>query len=122
MRNSMRYAYKIEGHAIAVSQYQSQKKLYEVRCLVDSVKHVEEADLGWWVINVNTGPIVLYDGECTNHIAELKRGNLIKVIQTYEARSDLFFGSLKCCIGCVHDYDHRDRLLYKSIGYNIDNF
>ena len=96
-------AYHIERHSGVVISQQEQDRLYLYPHVVTGVEYVQEAGLGFYLIRYdncfdnNSLSLTLFEGDCTQHIKELKKGDWILVLGggvlpdyvTYGSKNDL---------------------------------
>ena len=117
----MNYAYNIEGQLIAVAEHQRRGELYRGKAGLINIRHIEEAGLGWYLLDVSGryGSTILYDGDCTPYIEELTEGDTIEIIKGNQSRPDVFHGKHSFCVAFVSD--SKGRTIFRSPGYNLDS-
>lgn len=126
-RNScLKYAYDIEGQALAARTIQEKGELMQhssYSIYFDEIEKYNEAGCDWYVLP--TG-MVLYAGDCNedlmqtfihNRTLNLQR---LHIIETLITMPDVFWGKQRALVAAVLLDD--ERILYKSPGFNLEAY
>ena len=122
---TLRYAYDIEGHSIAINTAQAKNELaMGIIHFFGEIEEYVEAGLGWYVFGEK---MVFYASDCNNKIIQ---GLIYKskpqrlalyAIQTLVTRPDVLWGRnnlLVATLGLVGD----ESVLYKSPGFSLEKW
>lgn len=111
------YAYHIERHSGVVCSQQDEGVLYPCLYSVRRVGYVQEFGLGFYIIDCQWGfQVFLFEGDCTQHITELRKDEPIVVVRGNELPYAVSFNQDYSLIAFV--VASGNSVVFKAEGFN----